>query len=175
MFCFSYWSTSSLYEVHTVTELTAFFSIAICLICSGILGGFIFGAYRNVLDGSAQGLPPFFSLLVESSFSQVGDVYLDIPESFWHKKSDKRKTWIGSKFGILDIISCDFWFATNFSFSQNQKEDFFVQLAFRYSSTQLDDLAGWPVAVPAVTLPLPPAVGTFQVPGFFKGGRSAKR
>ena len=43
------------------------------------------------------------------------------------------------------------------------EEDFFVQLAFRYSSTQLDDLAGWPVAVPAVTLPLPPAVGTFQV------------
>ena len=55
------------------------------------------------------------------------------------------------------------------SAAKNQKEDFLVQLAFRYSSTQLDDLAGWPVAVPAVTLPLPPAVGTFQVPGFFKG------
>ena len=74
-------------------------------------------------------------------------------------------------------ISCDFLFAKIFPFhaAKNQKEDFFVQLAFRYSSTQLDDLAGWPVAVPAVTLPLPPAVGTFQVPGFFKGGRSAKR
>lgn len=43
------------------------------------------------------------------------------------------------------------------------KEDFFVQLVFKYSSTELDNVAGWPVPAPALNLPLPPAAGTFQV------------
>ena len=46
----------------------------------------------------------------------------------------------------------------------SRQEDFFVQLAFKYSSTELDNVAGWPVPAPALNLPLPPAAGIFQAP-----------
>lgn len=55
---------------------------------------------------------------------------------------------------------------TRLHLNRSSQEDFFVQLVFKYSSTELDNVAGWPVPAPALNLPLPPAAGTFQAPKF---------